>query len=312
MTILNKRMVWIICWVPVLAACGVFGAEEPQEPQELVEIEVIHTATMDPDATDPVIFVTATPRPRADVTAVANAGNATSAETGDPVAVVTVLPENCLVYTIESGDTVFGVAAEFEVNPFVMLEVNDLAEDTLLNIGDELIVPLEGCPIDEIAPISNVEPTQTPTDEPALEAETTTIALPDIDATLGTSDGAPTATDEGPAPPAQTVEAPAVTIVEVSATGDVATESLLLTNVRGASVPLQGWVLRNSSGGEYQFPDVILFAGRSLILNSGVGQDLPTALHRGLDTPAYQLGDTLQLIDAEGRVQATFQIPQSQ
>jgi len=60
MAILNKRLLWIICWVPVLAACGVFGAEEPQEPQDLVEIEVIHTATMNPDATDPVIFVTAT------------------------------------------------------------------------------------------------------------------------------------------------------------------------------------------------------------------------------------------------------------
>ncbi|MBK8024244.1 MAG: LysM peptidoglycan-binding domain-containing protein [Chloroflexi bacterium] len=57
------------------------------------------------------------------------------------------LPPNCVLHTLAEGDTPFAVAEQYGVNGFDLLAVNGLTEETsvFLQIGETLIIPLEGC-----------------------------------------------------------------------------------------------------------------------------------------------------------------------
>lgn len=58
-----------------------------------------------------------------------------------------MLPANCILHTVVGGDFVGAIAEQYGVSLQQFLAVNDLDETnaSLLQIGDTLIVPLEGC-----------------------------------------------------------------------------------------------------------------------------------------------------------------------
>lgn len=64
--------------------------------------------------------------------------------TSTPTPTVTSTPTpSFYVHTVESGDTLIGVALEYGVTLESVLDANDLSENDLLSLGQELIVPLE-------------------------------------------------------------------------------------------------------------------------------------------------------------------------
>jgi hypothetical protein len=179
------------------------------------------------------------------------------------------------------------------------MEVNGLTEETaaLMQIGDVLIVPLEGCPLTAIEPLSADSPTE-------ASAET------------ATPDGSPTAVPVSPTPTRTPSRVPTATlpptatnaqveIVRVLSAGDINAEGVDVRN-NGAVVDLTGWKLSNSTDVTYTFPQQRLFTGSVLTVYTRVGTDTPTAKFWGRDTALWSPGATLTLTDANGRVQSTF------
>ncbi|MBL8153115.1 MAG: SH3 domain-containing protein, partial [Anaerolineae bacterium] len=58
-----------------------------------------------------------------------------------------VLQENCILHTLQANDTPASLASLYGADSFRILEVNGLTAETstLLKVGDELLIPQEGC-----------------------------------------------------------------------------------------------------------------------------------------------------------------------
>lgn len=223
------------------------------------------------------------------------------------------LPQNCILHTIVSGDSPFGVAEQYGANPFSLMEANGLDDNTarLLDIGDTLIVPLDGCPLDQLPnyrPASVVEalgevaePSQTPTPVTTLEAnanatEESTASASNTPAATATLTLAPTAAN------AQ------IQIVGVERAGDVTAEGVRIRNV-GSTVNVTGWTLSDSQGNRFTFPEQLIFSNGEVTIYTRAGQKTPVVLYWGLDKPVWEASDVVTLSDARGQVQANFRVP---
>lgn len=209
----------------------------------------------------------------------------------------TALPENCIAHELVDGDTPFGVAEQYGANPFLLMEVNGLDDDTasLLQIGDVLIVPLEGCnynvpptPTDAPEPTNTLDPSEV-TEEPTLEF--TPTITPTATITL-----APTATN------AQ------IEIVDVEGAGDVTAEGIRLRN-NGNTINVTGWTLTDAEGNTFSFPEQLLFSNAEVTIYTRAGTNTPVALFWGLDEAVWTEGDVLTLIDANDDIQASIRLP---
>lgn len=283
---------------------------------ELVTVIVRISDTPDPNVSPQVIIITATPD-RTQVTVPdgivpENSGNTGSNSTAIPgttqipdsdveaASSGSDVPDGCLIHIVDEGDTVFGIAEEYEVNPFVMLDVNGFTEDTaFLNIGDELVVPIEGCPIEQIVPATAV-PLDIDTEETAeVTPEVTAEATEEINLTPSptpTVTLAPTATDSE------------IEIVEVVRAGDVTAEGVRIRN-NGRLLDLEGWTLSDADGNEFVFSDFLLFSNAEHTVYTRASENTPIASFWGLEEPVWQPGDVVMLSDADGDVQATYRIP---
>ncbi|NDJ61592.1 MAG: LysM peptidoglycan-binding domain-containing protein [Chloroflexi bacterium] len=143
----------------------------------VITVPVIVTATTDPNITPNVIVITATlqpgqvplpseietevaanPNPAVDLSPGATLPGGGAPDAGAPeatgeaapgagAAAAGALPENCILHVVEAGDTPFGIAEIYGADGFDLMTVNQLTEELASNlqIGQELIVPLEGC-----------------------------------------------------------------------------------------------------------------------------------------------------------------------
>jgi hypothetical protein len=314
--------IFIMAIAGTFLAIQVFGNRSPESQTELVTVVVYITNTVDPNATDAVRIITATP----DRTQVSIPDGLVP--TGDGVTALTVstpfsltpneedvttvsgleVPTGCILHVVGDGDTVFGVADEYGVNPFLMLQVNGLDEDSAagLQIGDELIVPVDTCPVDSIT----LPPTGTPlaTDTPEVTAEATeeeTAEATEDPQRTPTPRVTPTITL------APTAEDAVLEIVGVVDAGDVTAEGVRLRNPgSNSTVTVTGWTLEDLDGNVYEFRnEQRIFSNSEVTIFSRTGQDTPIALFWGLDEAVWQENDVVTLRDANGDVQAIFRIP---
>jgi hypothetical protein len=163
---------------------------------------------------------------------------------------------------------------------------------TSLQVGDILIVPLEGCPLE--AQAAGAEPTDTPEGEATVEAGTEDLTVspsPSPTITL-----APTAAD------AQ------IEIVEVVGAGDVTAEAVRIRNL-GNTTDVTDWTLSDAQGNVFTFPQQLLFSNSELTVYTREGQKTPVALFWGRDAAVWgEAGDVLTLRDADGQVQASLRL----
>ncbi len=311
--------VFIVAVAGTLLAINVIAPRVlPEAETRPVTVIVYITNTPVPDASPNVIVVTATSErevvdvpdglvPTADATQVALGTPLT------PLAPVTVdaaaaesginLPAGCLLHTIDEGDTIFGLAEEYGVNPFTMLQVNDLTEEEAigLQIGDQIIVPLDTCPLEQVQPL----PTSTPLPGEATEEVTAEVTAE------ATAEATGEATEEGPTPTitlAPTAEDSEIEISGILAQGDVTAEGVGIVN-RGRTVSLDGWTLTDLDGNEFVFQEYRLFSNAEVIVYTRSGQDTPSVLFWGLNESVWETDDVVTLRDADGDVQAIFRIP---
>jgi hypothetical protein len=161
-----------------------------------------------------------------------------------------------------------------------------------------LIVPIEGCPIEQIVvnsvSIDGSEGDETEvTEEVTAEATESANTTPTVTATITL---APTAVDSE------------IEIVGIVRAGDVTAEGIRIRN-NGRVVDISNWVLSDADGNSYTFTDQLIFSNAELTLYTRTGQDVPISRYWGLETAVWQAGDVATLVDEEGEVQATYRVP---
>lgn len=196
---------------------------------------------------------------------------ATIASAGAPIQA-----QNCIYHAVLSGDTPYGVALRYGADFQELLDVNDLTIETSQNlqIGDILIVPLEGC-LDEVG------------DAPAQDAS---------------ADQAPAAAAT-PTPVNAQLE-----IAAVEGLGDITAEGIRLRNV-GDRVDISNWTLSDEDGNSFTFPVSMLFPQGEIVIYTRSGTSTGDARFWGKDASVWEAGETLTLSDDLGRVLQTLQIP---
>jgi hypothetical protein len=311
----------------LISGCSALGgSDEPRVRTELVTVEIIITATPDPDSTPLVQIITATPdRTRVAIpddivpddngapsdntdttaqTGSQSAGNpSTAAEaTAEPGA---DLPQGCLIHTIEEGEAPFLIADEYGADPFLLLQVNNLDEESSLRLrpGDTLIVPLDDCPVEQLPNFITSTPPPA-TDAPDATEEATEEATPEA-----TEDLTPTVTPTVTLAPTAVDEDIDVQIVSVLNPGDVTAEGVRIRN-NGSVIDVTGWTVSDIEGNEYTFPDQRIFGESELTLYTRTGQDTAVVRFWGEDESIWQPGDVVTLRDNDGRVQASYRIEQ--
>lgn len=268
----------------------------------IVTVEIKITTT--PPPTQPVLIITAT-LPTGIValpTGLLGTPDApgVAGSTSAPQPVVTdasgslVLPPNCILHTIEEGDSPSSIAEVYGVNFLDIMRVNGLTDETarLLRIGQQLIIPLEGCTL-SLGDIATATPTFAPLD---------TLAPGETRAATAGPTPTPTVTLPPTAVNAQ------VTITQVLNPNDVTAEGVEIRN-NGDVVDLTGWTISDGQGNTYTFGQKRVFTNGLITLYSGVGQETPIAVYWGRTTPVWQPGMVVTLTDADGVVQSTFRVP---
>ena len=188
--------------------------------------------------------------------------------TATPEAGGDFLPDNCLLHIMQGGDTPFAVAERYGADRNLLLLANNLTIESSvrLQIGDELIVPLEGCNI-------------------AGEIGDGAGAL----AAFATLD--PNVVD--------------IELVTYEGLGDITSEGISLRN-NGAQLNITDWTLSDASGNSYVFPELLLFNDAEIKLYTRSGRSTGYALYWGRDESVWQAGEQLTISDAGGQIRTTL------
>jgi len=302
-----------------LGLSGCDGLQQSEPVVRFVTVEVIITATRDANATPLVLIVTATPNPN-EIAALptglfpevgqplATNPNSTPAprraEAVDGTPQGTALPEGCILHTLESGQSPALLAEIYEVSVDRILEVNGLDEEAsqFLQIGQQLIVPLVGCPIEGAVPTAEGEATAEGEEGGATVLDVTTTAT--LEATP-TPSLTPTITLAPTATNAQVI------IEQVFGAGDVTSEAVVIRNT-GRTVDITNWTLRDLDGNVYTFAEQRLFDGATIEVFTRVGTDSPVRKFWGRTESVWgELGDVVTLLDADGQVQAILRLSET-
>jgi hypothetical protein len=279
-------------------------------PPRVAPIQVIITATPDPNLTVEVryLVVTATAGP---ATLLPLTPNLTAAAIGilpSPPPIATLDPEllptlptntptirpptatdlpptltptgegGCPVYIVKRGDVPGSIATEYGITLAELYKANKLKTDPVLQIGQRLIIPTSGCAlaVDTATPI----PTETLTPTP-----------------IPTSTAVPTASKV------------VIQVTGVVKPGDITEEGVTLVNVSNSIVELKDWKLRNAQGEEFVFGNYRLFPNGRVLVSTRSGTNTPILLFWGKSTAQWSgTGQVVTLLDSRGVIQATYSV----
>lgn len=199
----------------------------------------------------------------------------TVAPTASPAAPTATPTPAPLLYVVQPGDTLSGIAQAFGISLQDLLAVNDIADPNLLHVGQVLVIPAD-IPPTLLAESPTPAPTRAPPPTPV-----------------------PSPTPSGP---------PLIEIGQVLGSGNLAAEVVIVRN-RGGWASLEGWTLSDVEGNTFIFPALTLFDGAEVRVHSAAGDPTPTDLYWGRTTPAWNGGELIALRDATGSVVDTYIVP---
>jgi hypothetical protein len=201
-------------------------------------------------------------------------------------------------YVVEPGDTLLGIAVRLDVDPQLLMALNDISDADRLLVGQSLRVPLGSVPATATAPV--IEPAAVVTITTAAPI-TATVA---VTVSTGVTLAAPL-TGTIPITATEALTAAAIPgepmITAVLAPGELAEEAVRLVNIGQTPVRLRNWSLRRPDGRRYVFPDATLEPSSALLIYSRQGADTETALFWGLQQATWQAGDLVILADQAGQ-----------
>ncbi|MFL7891351.1 MAG: LysM peptidoglycan-binding domain-containing protein [Anaerolineales bacterium] len=184
-------------------------------------------------------------------------------------------------YTVETGDTLGAIAVKFNVTVAEILAANEIPNPDALEVGQVLIIlrPLVAVATHTALPAEEIE-------EPVEPTSTT-----------------PTST------PVPLTGESQVLIDSVIGVGDLASERVFLKRVGPGEISLTGWSLESENGETFTFPQLTLFENGAVFVHTRSGQTTAVALYWNLDQAVWSSGDTVVLIDDQGNVHSSYQIP---
>jgi hypothetical protein len=100
-----------------------------------------------------------------------------------------------------------------------------------------------------------------------------------------------------------------VVIRSVVGAGNLEMEYVQILNQSDGAVNLNGWQLQNGRGQHFTFPALILNQDGAVEVHSKAGTSTVIELYWQSETPIWQSGDSVTLVDPDGTIQATYQIP---
>lgn len=174
------------------------------------------------------------------------------------------------LYIVKPGDTLFGIAIEFDIPVDALMAANGLSNPDELDIDQPLIIPSEEW----------------------------------VNAYQEKRSGSQAS---GTATPTIVVEPPEVKIIGVLGAGILEEEAIRFMNSGGVA-NMSGWRLDDGEGHIYIFPAFTLHSG-AFNLNITSGNNSPIDLYWGLEEPILIPGKVLKLLDNSGEIQSTFEIP---
>lgn len=186
-----------------------------------------------------------------------------------------------MTYSVETGDTLGAIAVKFNITVAEILAANEILNPDALEVGQVLIIR-----------------------RPLVEPSTHTALPPDeIEADLESTAAAPTNTPEPLTGESR------VLIDSIIGVGDLASERVFLKRVGPGEISLTGWTLVADNGDDFTFPQLTLFENGAVFIHTREGQTTAVALYWELDHAVWSSGDTVVLIDDQGDVHNSFQIP---
>lgn len=210
--------------------------------------------------------------------------------TSPPPAVIPSPKPTTTIYVVQAGDSLSGIALQFNVSVEDIMRANGLTDADLLFVGQELIIPIGGLPETPV-----FTPVPTPTETP-IPFEPPTPLPPKTPVPSPTKGLTPTIF-------AKPVD---VEITEIVGSGNLAAEMVILTN-RGQPVNLEGWTLSDRHGNVYTFPGILLWSNNASVrVHTGFGENTATDLYWKLNRAIWEPGDTATLADKSGKVMAVY------
>jgi LysM repeat protein len=218
------------------------------------------------------------------------------AMTTQAVVVATMPTAEQIIHVVQSGDTISGLALQYDVPGEDIIAANQLENPNFLQVGMELFIPVGG--LAEVTATFTPAPTATDTPIPFEPPSA------DMTATAAAELGATTTPLPTPLPSTGELQ---VEITEVLGVGQVDQERVVITNLGDRLADMQGWTLNDADGNIYVFPNFRLWAGGNVTVHTRIGQDgnPPANFYWGKLEAVWSVGEVVTLKDGVGVTLAT-------
>lgn len=228
-------------------------------------------------------------------TAIAPIGAVATAAVPNGAAIATPV-----VHTVRAGDTITGLALEYDVPAEDIIAANRLTDPDRLQVGMELIIPMGGAAqiTPTWTPVPSATETPIPFEPPSAELTATALAAAGISPT-----SQPQSQDTSPAPGELQVE-----ITDVISPGNIDREAVVINNEGKELADMRGWTLSDADGNSFTFPDLRLWPGGSVTVNTRSGQNGNPAFNFFWNKlqPLWSPGEEATLTDSSGTVISRF------
>jgi hypothetical protein len=192
-----------------------------------------------------------------------------------------------LTYQVKEGDTLGALATQFNVSVADLLMVNNLDDPDSLYIGQIIYIPTAPLP------------------------RSTSTSIPPTVVASATPKPSATATKKPGFTPTQTVtgQASQMVIYSVIGAGVLESEHVVLMHSGDGELSMAGWRIEDGNGNVYTFPQLTLYKGGSINLNTRSGEDTVMDLFWGLPTAIWDSGKTVYLYDSQHELRAVYSVP---
>jgi hypothetical protein len=102
---------------------------------------------------------------------------------------------------------------------------------------------------------------------------------------------------------------PVIQIQNVFGVGDIENEVVQLKRAGSGDLWLTGWQLKDQNGHTFTFPKLLLNKDGAVQIYTHSGPDTVIELHWGLKSAVWRTGELVSLLDPQGILRASYQIP---
>ena len=188
--------------------------------------------------------------------------------------------EGPTIHVVSAGDTLGIIAGIYDVTIEDIMEANGLTNPNILSVGQQLVIPLDGLPVEEEVAEETAVPAQN-----VLPTPIATAAVPQGNDIV-------------------------VEITAVIGVGQLENEAVQIRNTGTDPVALLGWKLADRNGHVYTFGQATLFGNSvDILVHTPRGLNGATDYYWGLAEAVWEPGELVTLLDSKENIMATYEIP---